>query len=59
MASLFTFYFVTIAAILIFFDKLHTLPEQREKLDLNTTYHTLIAMFVLLVGYGIGGVLLM
>ena len=59
MASLFTFYFVTIAAILILFDKLHTLPEQREKLDLNTTYHTLIAMFVLLVGYGIGGVLLM
>ena len=59
MASLFTFYFVTMAAILIFFDKLHTLPEQRDKLELNTTYHTLITMFVLLVGYGVSGVLLM
>lgn len=59
MASLFTFYFATLAAIIIFFDKLHTLPEQRDKLELNTTYHTLIAMFILLVGYGICGVLIM
>lgn len=59
MASLFTFYFATVAAIIIFFDRLHSLPEKKEDLDLSTTYNTLLGLFVLLVGYGAYGVLLM
>jgi len=59
MASLFTFYFAALAAILILFDKLYTLPEDREKIDFTTTNNTLIGMFVVLVGYAISGVLLM
>lgn len=57
IASLFTFYFATIAAIIIFFDRLHTLPEKKEDLDLSMTYNTLLGLFVLLVGYGAYGVL--
>jgi magnesium-transporting ATPase (P-type) len=59
MASLFTFYFSTLAAILIFFDKLYTLPENREDIDFSITNNTLLVMFVALVGYAISGVLLM
>jgi hypothetical protein len=59
IASLFTFYFATLAAILILFDKLYTLPEDREKIDFTTTNNTLMGMFVILVGYAISGVLLM
>jgi preprotein translocase subunit SecG len=59
MASLFTFYFATLAAIIIFFDRLHTLPEKKDELDLSTTYNTLLGLFVLLVGYGAYGVLIM
>jgi hypothetical protein len=57
MASMFTFYFATLAAIIVFFDRLHTLPETKEELDLSTTYNTLLGLFVLLVGYAAYGVL--
>jgi len=59
MASLFTCYFATLAAILILFDKLYTLPKDRENIDFTTTNNTLMVMFVVLIGYAISGILLM
>jgi hypothetical protein len=59
IASLFTFYFSTIAAIIVFFDRLHSLPEQKDDLDMSTTYNTLVGLFALLVGYGAYGILIM
>ena len=53
MAALFTFYFSTIVAIIIFFNKLHTLPNSVDKIDFAPVRNAQMLLVVGVVAYGI------
>ena len=55
VATLFTFFFSTLIAIIVFFNKLHNLPTSVDQLDLTTTRNMQMGLFVGTVAYGIAG----
>lgn len=57
VASLFTFYFATIVAIILFFNKLHTLPTSLEEIDKTNTSNLQMGLIAATVAYGIAGIM--
>jgi len=56
MAAMFTFYFSTIVAIIIFFNKLHNLPTSLDQIDFAPTRNAQMGMLIGTVAYGIASV---
>ena len=55
MATLLAFYFSTLVAIIVFFNKLNNLPNSVDQLDMTTTRNVQMGLLVGTVAYGIWG----